>query len=289
MKFVFASENRLFYKAFCGILCSEADESVFYENIPDFVTDFLSGKILPDFVIIDGKYFSRFKNFIFRLLRDFDREIPAVFLDGDVPKSLRTAKWLSEIELCFDKSACHNLIPYLEKINRILDLPVCRNAIQTSEQNPFKNAIHNPIQNETKIKEFNIKNPNADTKESESDVNEQKSDEKESNIEKNESGGNESESNIQKSDEKTFLKPKIMLTPVNNLLYDFFFKNRRRIVYIEEIAEILKIQLENEIERERKNGVYAYVSRFRKSISKIECSYELLRICRGGYQLVPRG
>lgn len=85
------------------------------------------------------------------------------------------------------------------------------------------------------------------------------------------------------------LKPKIMLTPVNNLLYDFFFKNRRRIVYIEEIAEILKIQIANEIERERKNGVYAYVSRFRKSISKIECSYELLRICRGGYQLVPRG
>lgn len=235
MKFVFASENRLFYKAFCGILCSEADESVFYENIPDFVTDFLFGKILPDFVIIDGKYFSRFKNFIFRLLRDFDREIPAVFLDGDVPKSLRTAKWLSEIELCFDKPACQNLIPYLEKINKVLDLPVCRNAIQTS-------------QNETK-----------------------------------------SESNIEKSDEKPLLKPKIMLTPVNNLLYDFFFKNRRRIVYIEEIAEILKIQLENEIERERKNGVYAYVSRFRKSISNIECSYELLRICRGGYQLVPRG
>lgn len=232
MKFVFASENRLFYKAFCGILCSEEDESVFYENIPDFVTDFLSGKILLDFVIIDGKYFSRFKNFIFRLLRDFDREIPAVFLDGDVPKSLRTAKWLSEIELCFDKPACHNLIPYLEKINRILDLPICRNAIQ----------------NEPK-----------------------------------------SESNIKKSDEKPLLKPKIMLTPVNNLLYDFFFKNRRRIVYIEEIAEILKIQIENEIERERKNGVYAYVSRFRKSISKIECSYELLRICRGGYQLVPRG
>ena len=285
MKFVFASENLLFYRAFCGILCSEADESVFYENISDFVTDFLSGKILPDFVIIDGKYFSRFKNFIFRLLRDFDREIPAVFLDGDVPKSLRTAKWLSEIELCFDKPACQNLIPYLEKINKILDLPICRNAIQNSEQNP--------IQNETKIKESNIENPNADTKESESDINEQKSDKKESNIEKNESGGNESEqkseSNIQKSDKKPLLKPKIMLTPVNNLLYDFFFKNRRRIVYIEEIAEILKIQIANEIERERKNGVYAYVSRFRKSISKIECSYELLRICRGGYQLVPRG
>ncbi len=248
MKFVFASENRLFYKAFCGILCSEADESVFYENIPDFVTDFLSGKILPDFVIIDGKYFSRFKNFIFRFLRDFDREIPAVFLDGDVPKSLRTAKWLSEIELCFDKPGCHNLIPYLEKISRILDLPICQNAIHNPIQTAFCDENKNAIQNEPK-----------------------------------------SESNIQKSDEKPLLKPKIMLTPVNNLLYDFFFKNRRRIVYIEEIAEILKIQIKNEIERERKNGVYAYVSRFRKSISKIECSYELLRICRGGYQLVPRG
>ncbi len=285
MKFIFASENRLFYKAFCRILCSEEDESVFYENISDFVSDFLSGKVLPDFVIIDGHYFSRFKNFIFRLLRDFDREIPAVFLDGDVPKSLRTAKWLSEIELCFDKPGCHHLIPALEKINRILDLPVCRNAIRNAVQdviqNPPQDTIQNPVQNETKIKKLNIEklaafkdsgNPNANIKEPESNIKKSESDIKES----------------KKLHEKLLLKPKIMLTPVNNLLYDFFFKNRRRIVYIEEIAEILKIQFENDVERGQRNGVYAYVSRFRKSISQIKCSYELLRICRGGYQLVPK-
>ncbi len=228
MKFVFASMDQLFYKAFCGILCSEEDESFFYENIVDFVSDFLAEKILPDFVLVDGHCFSEFKNFLFCILRGCGRQIPAIFLDRNISKPLRTAKWLSEIELCFNSPDYHYLVPSLEKINRILSLPACQNCGQ-------------------------------DTADSE------------------EVGGH---------GRKLLLKPKIMLTPVNNLLYDFFFKNRRRIVFIEEIAEILKIQSEKETGRDRKNGVYAYVSRFRKSISEIECSYELLRICRGGYQLV---
>lgn len=190
----------------------------------ELFTDLMSGKSSPNIVIIDGNYFNNFKNFVFRLIKELEREIPVIFLDLNIPSETRTAKWLSEIELCYEKPSFHELIPILEKVNKILDLPVCK------------------VKNKNNIKDFR--------------------------------------------DNKKIvpLKLKTRLTPVNHQLYEYFLKNRRRIVYLDEIAEILKIS-ENDDKNQNKE-VYSYVSRFRKSIALTNCQYELVRICKGGYQLV---
>lgn len=224
MNFIFTSRNRSFFEAFSRIFCSDEDKINFYYEIVELSSDLLSGKISPDIIIVDGFYFLQFKNFIFRFLNDFEREIPTIFLDENVPKQARAAKWLSEIELCFDRPSYHHLIPVLEKIERIIDLPACKVAIENGRE---------------KLKE---------------------------------------------KSEFFRLNAKFLLAPVNYLLYEYFFKNRKRVVYLDEIAEILKLQKDDE--KDLKNEVYAYVSRFRKSIADSDCHYELLRICKGGYQLV---
>lgn len=222
MDFVFTSRNKRFFDSFSKILCSENDSIIFYYEIVELSSDLITKKISPDIIIIDGFYFLQFKNFIFRFLNDFKREIPAIFIDSSVSKKLRVARWLSEIELCFDNPTYHYLIPVLEKIDKILELPVCKNAISTGNEKNLKSS-------------------------------------------------------------KIPLKQKFLLTPVNHLLYEFFFKNRRRVVFLDEIADILKL---HQNEKKLVNKVYAYISRFRKSIKQTNCRYELLRICKGGYQFV---
>lgn len=222
MNLVFTSRNSQFCVVFSGIFCSEGDSIVFYDEITELSADLISQEISPDLIIIDGVYFIRFKDFIFRILKDFDREIPALFLDSDVPKNSRTAKWLSEIEFCFENPSYQHLIPVLEKINKILELPVCKKTLKKIKNKKRRLII--PI------------------------------------------------------------KTKFILSPINHLLYEYFFKNRKRIVYLDEIAEILKIHRTKK--KNSKNDVYSYVSRFRKSIASANCCYELLRICKGGYQLV---
>lgn len=224
MELIFTSRNRLFFEAFKKIFCSENDSIIFYDEIVNLASDLMSGKVSPRIILVDGFYFLPFKKFIFRFLNDFEREIPTIFLDGEVPKEKRAARWLSEIELCFDNPSYHHLIPVLEKIEKIICLPACVKAIEAGSKK------------------------------------------------------------ILKKTEKLDLRQKILLAPINHLLYKFFFKNRRRIVYLDEIAEILNLKPNDE--KNRKNTVYAYVSRFRKSIADLDCQYELLRICKGGYQLV---
>lgn len=224
MELIFTSRNRLFFETFKKIFCSENDSIIFYDEIVNLASDLMSGKVSPRIILVDGFYFLPFKKFIFRFLNDFEREIPTIFLDGEVPKEKRAARWLSEIELCFDNPSYHHLIPVLEKIEKIICLPACVKAIEAGSKK------------------------------------------------------------ILKKTEKLDLRQKILLAPINHLLYKFFFKNRRRIVYLDEIAEILNLKTNDE--KNRKNTVYAYVSRFRKSIADLDCQYELLRICKGGYQLV---
>lgn len=224
MELIFTSRNKLFFEAFKKIFCSENDSVIFYDEIVDLASDLMAGKVSPRIILVDGYYFLSFKKFIFRFLNDFEREIPAIFLDGDVPKKKRAARWLSEIELCFDNPTYHHLIPVLEKIEKIIELPACVKAMEAGREK------------------------------------------------------------IQKKKSQLKLRPRIFLAPTNHLLYDYFLKNRRRIVYLEEIAEILKLKSNDE--KILKNTVYAYISRFRKSISSADCRYELLRICKGGYQLV---
>lgn len=224
MELIFTSRNRSFFESFSKIFCSGSDSIVFYDEILELFIDLISRKISADIIIIDGIYFINFKNFTFCLLKDFENKIPAVFIDLKILKKLRVAKWISEIELCFDSPTQHNLIPLLEKINRIIDLPACAKTLNFNKNKKMENRIELP------------------------------------------------------------LKSKILLSPVNYQLYDYFFKNRKKIVYLDEIAEILKIR--NNIGKKFQNKIYAYISNFRKSIAGANCRYELLRICKGGYQLV---
>ena len=224
MEVVFTSKNKLFFENFTKIFCSEKDFSVFYDDILEFLFNIISKRNSPDIIIIDGTFFGGFKKFIFRLAEDFEQKIPVVFLDPSVPQKSRRAKWLEEIELCFDNPDFHNLIPLLEKIDRILNIPSCAEFLEENIEKPSE--------------------PKEILK----------------------------------------LKSKPRLSPLNNQLYEYFFNNRKRIVYLEEIADILEIRRDDKICSW--NDVYAYVSRFRKSIAVANCGYELLRICKGGYQLV---
>lgn len=226
MELIFTSRNRSLYEAFSKIFCSENDNATFYDDMAEFSADFIAKRFSPSIIIIDGLYFGRFKNFIFRLLNDSVQKIPAIFIDDRIPSNVRAAKWLSEIELFFDNPNYQNIIPLLEKISRILDLSACKRARDLVNDTSRKNSMVIP------------------------------------------------------------LRKKFLLTPVNHLLYEYFFKNRKRVVYLDEIAEILKVDKNNN--KMFRNGIYAYVSRFRKSIAETNCRYELLRICKGGYQFVPK-
>lgn len=224
MELIFTSRNRSLYEAFSKIFCSENDYVAFYDDMVEFSADFIAKRFSPAIIIIDSLYFGRFKNFVFRLLNDSRQKIPAIFIDDKIPSNVRAAKWLSEIELFFDNPNYQNVIPLLEKVSRILDLPACKKARALADDENRKNPMEIP------------------------------------------------------------LRKKFLLTPVNHLLYEYFFKNRRRIVYLDEIAEILKVNKNDN--KTLRNGIYAYVSRFRKSIALTNCQYELVRICKGGYQFM---